>query len=207
MMRFPILLLTIAVLAQVAKGLLRTQTLSHRPFFLAKTAISMNPPAQPASLGTMGSDILVRPDNEDSPEFKEYLKNLMRLQANRARTGYASPSSGSADAYIAKLNRLKVERDAFRKAGLPDAPLDVNYKEEDYEAALYVLFHAMSCYVMSCHVLVKCHNDVIGSIPLTEIAHYTTLKMSSNTRIISTINTCNIFFCIQIIHLHPRNLM
>jgi len=88
-----------------------------------------------ASLGTLGSDILVRPDDEDSPEFKDYLKNLMRLQANRARTGYASPSSGSADAYIAKLTRLKVEREAFRSAGLPNAELDTTYKPEDFEAA------------------------------------------------------------------------
>lgn len=91
-------------------------------------------------LGSIGSDVLVRPDDEDSPEFREYLKALMKLQATRAKSGGAAPSSGSSDAYIAKLNRLKVERMALRQAGLPDAALDTSYKEEDYKAAMYVHF-------------------------------------------------------------------
>jgi hypothetical protein len=84
----------------------------------------------------MGSDMLTRPEDEDSPEFREYLKQLMKLQMNRAKQGNAAPSSGSSDAYIAKLNRLKVERLALIQAGLPDAPLDTSYKPEDYKAAL-----------------------------------------------------------------------
>jgi hypothetical protein len=84
----------------------------------------------------MGSDMLVRPDDEDSPEFKEYLKALLTLQANRAKTGFSAPSSGSADAYIAKLNRIKVERNALRAAGLPDDTVDTSYKPEDYAAAV-----------------------------------------------------------------------
>ncbi len=90
-----------------------------------------------ASLGTMGSDVLVRPQDENSPEFKDYLRNLLKLQANRAKTGFSAPSSGTSDAYLAKLNRLKLEREALRKAGLPDTEIDVAYKPEDYEAAVF----------------------------------------------------------------------
>ena len=85
----------------------------------------------------MGSDVLMRPEDEDSDEFREYLKNLMKLQANRAKAGHAAPSSGSSDAYIAKLNRLKVERLALIKAGLPNAEIDTSYKPEDYKAAIF----------------------------------------------------------------------
>lgn len=88
-------------------------------------------------LSSMGSDVLERPEDEDSPEFREYLKNLMKLQANRARSGHSSPSSGSSDAYIAKLNRLKVERLALIKAGFPNAEIDTSYKPEDYKAAIF----------------------------------------------------------------------
>ena len=85
--------------------------------------------------GALGSDVLQRPEDEDSPEFAEYLKQLMALQVNRAKAGFASPSSASADAYIAKLNRIKVEKLALRRAGLPDDIVDTSYKKEDYVAA------------------------------------------------------------------------
>jgi hypothetical protein len=88
------------------------------------------------SLKSLGSDVLVRPDDEDSPEFKEYLRKLLRMQVNRANSGFSAPSSGSADAYIAKLNRLKLELRRRRELGLPDEPLDTSYKPEDYQAAL-----------------------------------------------------------------------
>lgn len=90
-----------------------------------------------SQLKSMGSDILSRPDDEDSPEYREYLKQLMKLQMNRAKQGHSAPSSGSSDAYIAKLNRLKVERLALIKAGLPDAVIDTSYRPEDYKAAIY----------------------------------------------------------------------
>jgi hypothetical protein len=85
---------------------------------------------------TLGSDALVRPEDEDSPEFKEYLKQLLTMQASRARAGHAAPSSSSADAYIAKLNRIKLERLARRNAGLPEDDIDTSYLPEDYEAAM-----------------------------------------------------------------------
>ena len=85
----------------------------------------------------IGSDVLERPEDENSPEFRDYLKNLMKMQANRAIGGFAAPSSGSSDAYVAKLNRLKIERQALREAGFPDAELDTSYKEEDFKAAVY----------------------------------------------------------------------
>lgn len=34
----------------------------------------------PAIAGNFGSDMLYRPDDEDSPEFKEYLRQLLKLQ-------------------------------------------------------------------------------------------------------------------------------
>ena len=88
------------------------------------------------SMGSMGSDVLERPDNEDGPEFREYLKRLLKLQANRAKNGFVAPSSGSSDAYVAKLNRIKLERAALREAGLPDADIDMSYRSEDYENAV-----------------------------------------------------------------------
>lgn len=87
-------------------------------------------------LHSLGSDLLQRPDDEDSPEFTEYLRQLMTLQANRAKTGYMQPSSSSADAYIAKLNRIKLEKDRLRELGFPDADVDLSYKESDYKAAM-----------------------------------------------------------------------
>jgi hypothetical protein len=86
-------------------------------------------------LHSVGSDVLERPDDENSLEFRDYLKNLMKMQANRARSGHSAPSSGSSDAYFAKLTRLKVEREALRRAGLPDDLLDTGYTQADYEAA------------------------------------------------------------------------
>ena len=80
----------------------------------------------------MGSDLLQRPEDENSPEFAAYLKQLMSLQVNRSKAGFAAPSSGSSDAYLAKLNRIKVERMALRKAGLPEDLVDTSYKKEDY---------------------------------------------------------------------------
>eukprot|EP01041_Mallomonas_annulata_P005899 gene5899-11909_t len=84
----------------------------------------------------MGSDILERPDDEDSPEFQEYLKNLLQMQINRAKSGFASPSSGSSDAYISKLNRMKLERNARIRAGLPDIHINSDYTPDDYKSAM-----------------------------------------------------------------------
>ena len=39
------------------------------------------------ALNSMGSDQIARPDDEDSPEFKEYLKALLKMQATRAKSG------------------------------------------------------------------------------------------------------------------------
>ena len=39
------------------------------------------------TLNSMGSDQIARPDDEDSPEFKEYLKALLKMQATRAKSG------------------------------------------------------------------------------------------------------------------------
>ena len=86
-------------------------------------------------ISSMGSDALIRPDDEDSPEFKEYLRNLQKMMATRAKSGFSSPSSQSADAYLAKLQRLKLEKLARFKAGLPDIQLDTSYKPEDYISA------------------------------------------------------------------------
>lgn len=88
-------------------------------------------------LNNVGSDLLTRPDDENSKEYRDYLKKLMALQANRAKGGLAAPSSGSSDAYIAKLNRLKVEKMALEEAGIDTAALDTSYKPEDFEAAKY----------------------------------------------------------------------
>jgi hypothetical protein len=87
-------------------------------------------------LHSVGSDVLQRPEDENSPEFREYLKNLMKMQANRARSGHSSPSSGSSDAYFAKLTRLKIERQALKAAGLPEDLLDTGYTQDDYDAAM-----------------------------------------------------------------------
>lgn len=89
-----------------------------------------------SSYGTLGSDALIRPEDEDSPEFRVYLKKLLEMQSNRAKAGFASPSSGSSDAYFAKLTRLKLEKIARRKAGLPEE-VDKSYRPEDYLAAVY----------------------------------------------------------------------
>lgn len=88
------------------------------------------------ALPAIGSDILQRPEDEDSPEYRDYLKNLMKMQANRARSGHSAPSSGSSDAYFAKLSRLKVERQALARAGLPESVLDTSYTQEDYDSAM-----------------------------------------------------------------------
>lgn len=85
--------------------------------------------------GNLGSDLLERPDDEDSPEFKEYLRKLLQMQATRAQSGFSAPSSGSADAYMAKLTRIKLERLARRKLGLPEDDVTTAYKPEDYAMA------------------------------------------------------------------------
>lgn len=90
-----------------------------------------------SALRSTGSDILQRPDDEDSAEFRDYLRNLMKMQVNRARSGHAAPSSGSSDAYFAKLTRLKIEKKALRDAGLPDDSLDTSYTQDDYDSAMY----------------------------------------------------------------------
>jgi hypothetical protein len=108
-----------------------------KPLKAASYALSSIKPERGGDIGlSMGSDALQRPEDENSPEFKEYLKMLLKMQANRARTGHGSPSSGSSDAYIAKLSRLKVEKIARFRAGLPDEALDLSYKPEDYAAAV-----------------------------------------------------------------------
>lgn len=88
------------------------------------------------ALPAIGSDILQRPEDEESAEYRDYLKNLMKMQANRARSGHSAPSSGSSDAYFAKLSRLKVERQALARAGLPESVLDTSYTQEDYDSAM-----------------------------------------------------------------------
>lgn len=88
------------------------------------------------ALRSVGSDLLQRPEDEDSAEYRDYLKNLMKMQANRAKSGHAAPSSGSSDAYFAKLSRLKMERQALRKAGLPDDMLDTSYTQDDFDSAM-----------------------------------------------------------------------
>jgi hypothetical protein len=88
------------------------------------------------ALPAIGSDILQRPEDEESQEYRDYLKNLMKMQANRARSGHSAPSSGSSDAYFAKLSRLKVERQALARAGLPESVLDTSYTQADYDSAM-----------------------------------------------------------------------
>ena len=77
----------------------------------------------------------MRPEDEDSPEYQEYLRQLLQLQATRGKTGFSAPSSGSADAYIAKLNRLKVEKKLMEDAGVVVTEMDLSYKPEDFEQA------------------------------------------------------------------------
>jgi hypothetical protein len=45
-----------------------------------------------SATGSLGSDLLERPEDENSPEFKEYLRSLLTMQANRAKSGFAAPS-------------------------------------------------------------------------------------------------------------------
>ena len=104
---------------------------------ITNSILKSNRAAVQTILYGVGSDVLQRPEDENSPEFRDYLKNLMKMQANRAKGGFAAPSSGSSDAYVAKLNRLKIERQALRDAGFPDVEIDTSYKEEDFKAALY----------------------------------------------------------------------
>lgn len=84
---------------------------------------------------SFGSDSLDRPDDEDSPEFREYLKKLLEMQSLRAKTGFSAPSSGSSEAYYAKLNRIKLERAARAELGLSEDDVDTDYKAEDYQSA------------------------------------------------------------------------
>ena len=114
---------------------LAVATVSLRPSLASLKARRAR--AHTTSLQSLGSDMLVRPDSEDSPEYQEYLRQLLSLQANRAKSGHSAPSSGSSDAYIAKLNRLKVEKLALERAGVRDVELDTSYKPEDFEAAKF----------------------------------------------------------------------
>jgi len=84
----------------------------------------------------LGSDELVRPDDENSPEFKAYLRKLLQMQANRAKSGHGAPSSASSDAYFAKLTRIKIERNERIQAGLDDK-VNTSYRPEDFENARY----------------------------------------------------------------------
>eukprot|EP01038_Epipyxis_sp_PR26KG_P007791 gene7791-10585_t len=88
-------------------------------------------------LYAVGTDALVRPEDENSPEYKEYLRMLLAMTANRAKVGFAAASSGSSDAYFAKLNRLKLEKIARKKAGLPDLPIDGSYSPADFQNAAF----------------------------------------------------------------------
>ena len=99
--------------------------------------LSLSARSRMVRLNNVGSDLLTRPEDENSKEYRDYLKQLMALQANRAKGGHAAPSSGSADAYIAKLNRLKVEKLALEEAGIDTSSLDKSYKPEDFEAAKF----------------------------------------------------------------------
>ena len=106
-------------------------------FFLGCISLKLSPHRNlnsrkvSSALEAMGSDQLYRPEDEDGPEFADYLKNLLKLQANRAKTGFSAASSGSSDAYFAKLNRLKIERNTRIRAGLPD-DIDRGYKDVDF---------------------------------------------------------------------------
>lgn len=76
-------------------GLLIASTRAFHP--VTRTTSVLQRITQLHSSLNLGSDVLVRPDDEDSPEFREYLKALLTLQANRAKTGHAAPSSASSD--------------------------------------------------------------------------------------------------------------
>lgn len=102
------------------------------------TSTSLFSEIPPTVTASMGSDALIRPEDENSPEFKEYLRQLLLMQSSRARAGFSAPSSGSTNAYLAKLNRVKLEQQARRKVGLSDE-VDLSYKEEDYRMAMYVM--------------------------------------------------------------------
>jgi hypothetical protein len=112
--------------------------LSSSPDDNSVSAALINPIVPSSGAGSaFGSDMLARPDDESSPEFREYLKQLLKMQANRARAGHASPSSASADAYMAKLTRLKIEQNLRREAGLPEiSKQDRSYRQEDYQSAV-----------------------------------------------------------------------
>jgi hypothetical protein len=112
------------------------KTINGRARTITILKSSVIPPQGDPLKSSLGSDVLFRPEDENSPEFKEYLKTLLRLQANRAKTGFTAASSGSSDAYFAKLNRLKLEKLARWRAGLPDVALDTSYREEDYKASV-----------------------------------------------------------------------
>lgn len=116
-----LIILILLYITTISEGLIRTNSIYER---------------YRLSLKSVGSDVLARPEDENSPEFREYLKNLMKMQMNRARSGHSAPSSGSSDAYFAKLTRLKIERQALRAAGLPDDMLDTSYTQDDYDAAM-----------------------------------------------------------------------
>lgn len=84
------------------------------------------------AVNNLGSDSLIRPEDENSPEFREYLNKILQLQANRAKTGFSAPSSGSSEAYFTKLDRIKMEKLARRKAGLSPDDTPTSYRPEDY---------------------------------------------------------------------------
>ena len=90
-------------------------------------------------LHSLGTDLLERPEDENSPEFKEYLRQLMSMQVNRAKSGFAAPSSASSDAYLAKLNRIKLEKIKLRELGLPEDAVNTGYQPEDFLNAKYVI--------------------------------------------------------------------
>ena len=102
--------------------------LQRKQIFKVKAESDQRPTA-------IGSDALHRPDDEDSPEFREYLKKLLEMQMTRAKSGFSAPSSSSSAVYIAKLNRIKLERRMRKKLGLPEEEVSTSYREEDYQLA------------------------------------------------------------------------
>ena len=91
-MKFLALVLLVGVVVHVCSGF-RQIACAGRIGSVSRFGASTS--TRPSKLSSMGSDDLSRPADEDSPEYREYLKQLMNLQANRARSGHSAPSSGS----------------------------------------------------------------------------------------------------------------
>lgn len=107
-----------------------------RDWKLKQTSTLRKFPSSLYLIGHLGSDELQRPEDENSPEFQQYLQKLIEMQSLRAKAGFASPSSASSDAYMAKLNRIKLEKRARQAAGLSPDDVDTSYKPVDYKNAM-----------------------------------------------------------------------